>query len=101
MKKTIITMLLFGLATVASGETLERAEKLTDLELAGLTTARTKVWEAEQYLKKVQDNIAQAHRMSARDYMEWSTRVEFDGEYILEYYTSHMSINTLVFQEAK
>ena len=54
MKKTIITMLLFGLATVASGETLERAEKLTDLELAGLTTARTKVWEAEQYLKKVQ-----------------------------------------------
>lgn len=74
---------------------LQDVQKLTETEKIEWNDACQKVKEAVTEQNRVRLWIAQCHRMSEQDWMEWSTRIEIDGDFILQYYTSHMIGNTI------
>ncbi len=93
MKPLLILVLLVGAITIGGNtmaETLTRAEKMTDSEIAEIRAARSAVKKAEGELESVKQKISLAHQMKAESWMEWSTHVQFDGDYVLFYHTSMM-----------
>lgn len=91
MKHLLIVAMLAG-ALITGGdalaETLTRAERMTDSEIAEICAARASVDKARGELESVEKKIALAHQMKAESWMEWSTSVKFDGDYVLFYHTS-------------
>ena len=90
MKTILVLALILMMGGVAMGETLRRAETMTAEEITELYAAHQSVLEAKAKVEAIKHKIAKAHSMGKVDWMEWSTRVAFDGDFILLYYTNHM-----------
>lgn len=84
----ILIILMFNEAVMA--EQLRKVVELTQDEATEINKAGSDVIAAKSRLEELKNKIAKAHGLSSESYMEWSTRVEFDGGYILQYYESHM-----------
>jgi hypothetical protein len=86
----ILVILSIFTSSLVNAETLVRAEKMTDAELLELRSAYSFVEKAQMKALAIEQKIIRAHEMKEEDWMEWSSKVRFDGEYILLYRTSWM-----------
>lgn len=86
-----VIFIFFAQGGVMAG-TLSRAEKMSDAEKVELATAEKKVVEAQKEVESVKRRIAEAHNMKGESWMEWRSWIEFDGDYILYRFKSHMEI---------
>lgn len=96
MKKLILVAAVFCLMVglVDAGE-LIRVEKLTEEEKLQIDVAEARISEAQANLINIKRKIAEDHQMKEESWMEWSSTIDFDGEYILLRKQSHMSSWTL------
>lgn len=92
MKTLFAVALVLMMAGTTMAETLLRAEKMTDAEYTELKMAQIAINAAKIEMENVKHKIAVAHEMKAEQWMEWSSRVDFDGDYILLYHTNNMEI---------
>ena len=93
MKLAIVAMtaILTTSALAQNSGTMIAAEKLTDQEKKMLSEAYAKVSDAAVNLRVTKEKIAAQHSMKEEHWMEWSSWYEFDGDYIVKRYQSHMA----------
>lgn len=91
MSKIILSiiLILFSWEYAMAGD-LKRVEQLTETEKAILSERIEDVRSAQRALDAVKTTIARSHKMISEDYMEWSSWVEFNGNYIMFFYKCHM-----------
>lgn len=90
-KYLALALIAFSMVTgVCMAETLSKVVELTADEKAEIRKAENDVKRAEIILSEIKNKIAKSHGLFAKTYMEWSTRLEFNNDYILQYYENHM-----------
>lgn len=72
---------------------LKRVEQITPEEKVELQKARDAIAKANSEYEAAKAKVAGAHKMTQESYMEWSSWYEFDGDFILQRFSSHQGIN--------
>ena len=90
MKRLIIVLLISTISGGSMAGTLQRVERLTPEERVEMITAVKDVGDAQKRLDALKQKIAAAHGMAGESWMEWRSWYEFDGDFILYRYQSHM-----------
>ena len=99
--RCLLVVLMLALGGNAMAETLIRAEKMTEAEMAELKAARAEVAVAEAKVADVESRIFANHKMGSVTWMEWSNRATIDGDYVLLYHTNYMvnmDVKSLIFK---
>jgi hypothetical protein len=95
MKHLLIVAMLM-VAGTGWAETLTRVDKMSDAEISRRRAAIAEVNKAQEAVASINQEIATAHGMKAEDWMEWSSRVTFEGDYIFLYRSNHMEMMRLL-----